>query len=69
MTILCWTPDDVNPMLEMWKGDTGYTDDQINFVNFSVAAVRLLLSTISISSAATTLTCSWLRLTGSQVYQ
>ena len=36
MTILCWTPDDVNPMLEMWKGDTGYTDDQINFVNFSV---------------------------------
>ncbi len=35
-SILCWTPDDVNPMLEMWKGDTGYTDDQINFVNFSV---------------------------------
>lgn len=36
MTILCWTPDDVNAMLDMWKADTGYTDDQINFVNFSV---------------------------------
>lgn len=36
MTILCWTPDDVNAMLDMWKGDTGYTDDQINFVNFGV---------------------------------
>lgn len=34
MTILCWTPDDVNPMLDMWKADTGYTNDQINFVNF-----------------------------------
>ena len=36
MTILCWTPDDVNVMLDMWKADTGYTDDQINFVNFGV---------------------------------
>lgn len=36
MTILCWTPDDVNAMLNMWKADTGYTDDQINFVNFGV---------------------------------
>lgn len=36
MTILCWTPDDVNAMLASWKADTGYTDDQINFVNFSV---------------------------------
>ncbi len=35
-TILCWTPDDVNAMLDMWKGDTGYTDEQINFVNFGV---------------------------------
>lgn len=23
MTILCWTPDDVNVMLDMWKADTG----------------------------------------------
>ncbi|MDE5649054.1 MAG: carbohydrate ABC transporter substrate-binding protein, partial [Oscillospiraceae bacterium] len=36
MTILCWTPDDVNVMLDMWKADTGYTDSQINFVNFGV---------------------------------
>lgn len=36
MTILCWTPDDVNAMLDMWKADTGYTDDKIYFNNFSV---------------------------------
>lgn len=36
MTVLCWTPDDVTPMLEMWEGDTGYTADQVDFVNFGV---------------------------------
>ncbi len=36
MTILGWTGDDLDVMLETWKEATGYKDNQINFVNFRV---------------------------------
>ena len=36
MTILAWNANDVDPMLKMWLPDAGYTEDQINFVNFNV---------------------------------
>lgn len=34
MTILAWNANDVDPMLSFWLPDSGYTEDQINFVNF-----------------------------------
>lgn len=36
MTILAWNANDVDPMLSFWLPDSGYKQDQINFVNFNV---------------------------------
>ncbi len=36
MTILAWNANDVDPMLSFWLPDSGYSKDQINFVNFNV---------------------------------
>lgn len=36
LTILSYSPDEIDPMIKMWMEDTGYTDEQVNFVNLSM---------------------------------
>ncbi|MGN0614591.1 MAG: dockerin type I domain-containing protein [Porcipelethomonas sp.] len=36
MTVLCWTGSDLDPMLETWMADEGYSDSQVSFLNFQI---------------------------------
>ncbi|MBQ3565570.1 MAG: hypothetical protein IJA12_00160 [Oscillospiraceae bacterium] len=36
MTIMCHTGADLDPMLEAWMENEGYTEDQVQFLNFQV---------------------------------
>lgn len=36
MTVMCWTGDDLDLMLETWMENEGYTDEQVHFINLGV---------------------------------
>jgi hemin uptake protein HemP len=36
MTVLCWTGDDLDVMLQRWEADTGVDASKVNFKNFQV---------------------------------
>ncbi len=36
MTVMCWTGDDLDIMLETWMENEGYTEDQVHFMNLGV---------------------------------